>query len=310
MKIIVLIVTYNGSNWIKNCIQSLNQSNINKTICVIDNFSSDDTIRIISSDFPDVKLIKLESNIGFGKANNIGLNYGLSQGFDYFFLLNQDTLVSEGLLGKLIKSYRENNIFGILSPIHFDGSGENFDINFEYFLKIQKKTRILSELINRDRFLNDKCFEVEFINAASWFLSKEVLLSVGVFNPIFPHYGEDTDFYNRLIFHKGKSYIFTGGFINHFSLHSYQSNKFELIKRFDREKVEIWANLLNINKSMYSIFLSILFKKLKRVLIFLFNFKRNDFFLEVLLLVNMTVKSFTIFRMRFESKKKGSFLKI
>lgn len=309
MKILVLIITYNGSKWIKNCIQSLNQCNINKTICVIDNFSSDDTIRIISNDFPDVKLIKLESNVGFGKANNIGLYYGLSLGYDYFFLLNQDTIVSEGLLGKLIISYKKNNIFGILSPIHFDGTGENLDINFEYFLKIQKKTRILSELINRDGFLNDKCFEVEFINAAAWFLSREVLLSVGVFNPIFPHYGEDTDFYNRLIFHNGKSYIFTGSFINHFSPHSYQNNKFDLIKRFDREKVEIWANLLNINKDMFSIFMSILYKKLKRILIFLFNLRMNDFFLEFFLIVNMIVKSFTIVRLRFESRKQGSFLK-
>ena len=82
----IIIVTYNGMQWLARCLSSC----IGYDVIVVDNASTDKTITFIKENFPDVKLIKQNSNLGFGQANNIGLSIALKEDVDYIFLLNQD----------------------------------------------------------------------------------------------------------------------------------------------------------------------------------------------------------------------------
>ena len=72
--VFVIIVTFNGDRWIKDTIQSLFKSKYFCRIVVIDNGSSDKTLEILSG-FKEIKLIDNNLNLGFGQANNIGIEY-------------------------------------------------------------------------------------------------------------------------------------------------------------------------------------------------------------------------------------------
>ena len=72
--ILVIIVTYNGKAWLDRCISSVLHSRVKADVIVIDNGSSDGTIEHIRDKYPTVKLYESHENLGFGKANNIGLN--------------------------------------------------------------------------------------------------------------------------------------------------------------------------------------------------------------------------------------------
>jgi Predicted glycosyltransferases len=74
MKVSILIVTYQSEDEILNCIKSIYQ-NVNKIvfeIIIIDNASTDKTIKIIKDNFPEITVIENEQNKGFSFANNLG----------------------------------------------------------------------------------------------------------------------------------------------------------------------------------------------------------------------------------------------
>lgn len=197
-KVAVIIVTYNGMKWLEKCLLNLFQSNIAIKVYVIDNGSTDGTTDFIESHYPEVELVKTNQNLGFGKANNIGILKACDEGFDYFFLLNQDGYVFPDTIKNLVDFAKNNPQYGVLSPIQLNGEGTKMDLNF-------------STLMNNDNcseFINDSYFrelrshyDIRFVMAAFWLVTKPTIEKVGIFNPVFPHYGEDNDYLNRVRYH-------------------------------------------------------------------------------------------------------------
>ena len=71
--VVVVVVTYNGMQWIDRCLESLRGASQSVHTVVIDNGSTDGTVQHIERQFPEMELIKAEKNLGFGQANNVGL---------------------------------------------------------------------------------------------------------------------------------------------------------------------------------------------------------------------------------------------
>ena len=90
----IVIVNYNVKEFILNLLDSIDKCSpeISREIIIVDNDSDDGSVEAISSLRPDVKLIANKKNVGFGKANNQGLE--ISSG-KYILLLNPDTIVKE-----------------------------------------------------------------------------------------------------------------------------------------------------------------------------------------------------------------------
>ena len=148
--IYTIIVTYNGSAWIRKCLDTLLQSTVNTSIIVIDNASADDTCSVISKDYPHVCVTKLSFNIGFGRANNIGIKIAYDAGATHFFLLNQDACVEPDTIEKLVIQEEQNPQFGIISPMHLNGSGEGLDANFALYINPAGCADLFSDLcLNR-----------------------------------------------------------------------------------------------------------------------------------------------------------------
>ena len=83
-KVHIIIVTYNAMKWAEKCFTSLRQSSILLKCIVVDNGSTDGTQEYIRKNFSEVELIISEDNLGFGKANNIGIARAYQQGADFF----------------------------------------------------------------------------------------------------------------------------------------------------------------------------------------------------------------------------------
>lgn len=151
MKILVIIVSYNFERWIDRCLNSLRQSEQQADVVVIDNASQDRTVSLIESRYPEVRLIKSKENLGFGRANNIGMKIALKEGYDAVFLLNQDAWIDAKVLGELSELSRSHPRYGILSPIHLTGSGEKLEQGFAGYSNLSNLEEVKARTENPAR---------------------------------------------------------------------------------------------------------------------------------------------------------------
>jgi GT2 family glycosyltransferase len=196
--IAAVVVTYNAAPWLVECLDSLNGSMTPiSMIFVVDNASTDQTVSI-ARNTRNVTLIETGENLGFGRANNIGIAKALDADAEYVFLLNQDAHVAPDAVTKLLFEAHEHPELGILCPMQLDGTGRAFD---QIFL-----TGYLApnapELVY-DAFLGHvgNCYKVSAAPAAAWLLSRKFLVTVGGFDPLFFMYAEDDDLCRRAQHH-------------------------------------------------------------------------------------------------------------
>lgn len=202
--ILVVIVAYNSMRWAKKCYDSLRNSSIPCDIITIDNGSTDGTQRYLSENYPEIELYLSKKNLGFGKANNIGLQKALDEDYQFVYLLNQDAWIYPDTLSNLIKASQSHPEYGILSPMQLQADGSHFDNNFATNVigQHQKERPLLSEDLYFDRL--EDIYNVSFVMAAHWLITRKCLEVVGGFSPTFFHYGEDDNYLLRAKYWKFK----------------------------------------------------------------------------------------------------------
>lgn len=209
LKLHIIIITYNAMPWLSKCLESTKQYGV----VVVDNNSTDETVMFIKENYPSITILPQNENLGFGAANNIGMSYALKQGSDYVFLLNQDAYLEQDTIEKLVEVYKKNDIYGILSPIHLNGKGNRLDQNFSHYLNYNANPDFYSDFILKKQLPD--VYEVPFVNAAGWLLSKKCLETIGGFDPVFFHYGEDDNYCQRVLFHRLKIGVVPQVFLKH-----------------------------------------------------------------------------------------------
>lgn len=193
-KLLTIIVTYNGMKWLDRCLGSLRASTVPSDVIVIDNGSTDGTREHIKSSYPEVKLHCSGENLGFGRANNVGLQKALDEGYDYVYLLNQDAWVYPEMFEKLVGAMEDTPKYGIVSPMQLTATGDKLDPRFA------RRCPALAEL-EWSSGAPGQIHEVKFVMAAHWMISSSCLKKIGGFSPAFTHYGEDDNLMQRAIYH-------------------------------------------------------------------------------------------------------------
>lgn len=303
-QVLVIITTYNGEKWIENCLVSIYSSSFFCDVLCIDNCSTDNTLQFIQSNFPLVIVLKNKFNSGFGFGNNIGLRYAIEKDYEYVFLLNQDTQIFPTTLELLYESALKIGPFGFLSPIHLGKDNSSFEPNFEYFLHKSFKRNVLSNFFFRDD--STPFIEIDFVNAAAWFLSVDTIKKVGGFNSIFPHYSEDLDYGNRLKYYGFKNYLVLNSLIHHFSEPPHNLN---FKKQLNREFFERVAVLTNINFSFLYLWREVFLNGLVNFLYAFYPFRFEKIKFELLIFLKLIFNSRKIFRVRMISKSEKAFLR-
>lgn len=228
-------MTYNGSKWIEKCINSLLRSIYPINILVVDNCSTDDSVELLKQ-FSEIHLIQSKENLGFGRANNIGIDYALNNKADYVFLLNQDTWVFDDTISNLVVMAQNNPSFGIVSPMHFSGDEKTLDKGFVTYYN-----RNIEENAGKNIAI------VPFVNAAAWLVSSACLQKVGGFESLFGHYGEDRNYCDRVLYHQFQIVIAKNAKICHDRKIS-RSFKKDLIQ----SKYKMLSQVLDINNTLFA----------------------------------------------------------
>ena len=200
IKVYAIIVTYNGMFWYDRCFGSLRQSEIPVQIIVVDNASTDETVIFIKDKYPEIILFESDKNLGFGKANNIGIKYAIDHNADFVFLLNQDAWIEPNTFKELIEIHKKNPEYGILSPMHLNADKTAIEKGLIVYLSTTRHTP--NELIS-DMYLGFKkdIYDTNYVNAAAWLLPRNTLEVVGGFDPVFYHYAEDDNYLARVLYH-------------------------------------------------------------------------------------------------------------
>ncbi len=262
-KVLTVIVSYNFMQWIDRCLSSLRNSVYSTDVLVIDNCSTDDTIRTLRMEYPEVRLIINKQNLGFGRANNIGIELALKENYDAVFLLNQDAWVDSSTIGKLVETSDKYPSYGILSPIHLAGDHSKTEHGFAAYTGV----------IDLNKCSKEDIVAVPFINAAVWYVPTKMIKKVGMFSPLFYHYGEDKDFANRITY-----FGYLIGYVpTVFACHDREHRE---VKRKDfirAERVYHLSEYANINYSFTKALALSILAGFKKAIISLLRGKLKDF---------------------------------
>lgn len=201
MDVSVIIVNYNTAEITKQCIESIfsKTEGVVYEVIVVDNASSDNSDKILGTD-RRILYLKSPVNLGFGKANNMGLKQA---GGKYIFLLNSDTILRNNAI-KIFFDYLESqnsNVAGIGTLLKAtDGKtiGNSYGMfpsvtsTLHTLLSIYKRKPLQQNDFEKD-IESDGSFYVDYIIGADIFLKREVIEKFGLFDPDFFMYFEETE---------------------------------------------------------------------------------------------------------------------
>jgi len=128
--VFIIIVNWNQPDLTIECLKSiydLRCKNYELQIVVVDNGSTDDSVKKIQSS--KLNVIETGENLGFAGGNNVGITHALENDADYVCLLNNDTVVDPGLIEGLLKTFKEYPKAGAVSPKIYFAKGFEFHKN-------------------------------------------------------------------------------------------------------------------------------------------------------------------------------------
>jgi len=205
----VVVISYNGENFIEDCLESINKTSNNTEveIILVDNNSSDRTVSIIKEKFEHVRLIENKKNLGFTEALNIGIKNSSGR---IILILNQDTIIVDKAVERMAKRLQEDDKIGCLGPkfIGFDGklqkSARAFPKYRDLFFEFCGLSYILrkSPLFSRWKMgwfdhLSEK--RVDQPMGAALMFRRRLIDQIGYFDESFPIFFSDVDFCRRVI---------------------------------------------------------------------------------------------------------------
>lgn len=201
----IIIVSYNTAKLLEDCICSIVEKTegISYEVIVVDNNSHDSSVELIKEKFDWVKIIVSEENLGFGRANNLGIE--LAAGRNVFFL-NSDTLLINNAVKILSDYLDQHKKIGVCGGNLYDAyekpthsftrifPGIAFELNY-------LTLNIFSKLFfGKNLYFNysGKNIKVARVSGADMMIPKKVLDETGGFDPAFFLYSEETDLAFRI----------------------------------------------------------------------------------------------------------------
>lgn len=194
MNVFIIILTYNGRRWIEECLKSVLASGIHsQRVLVVDNASTDGTPEMVRQQFPRVRLIQNEMNLGFAAGNNIGIKLALDEGAEYVMLLNQDTTVAIDCFARLEEVAKEKP-FGVFAPLQLRYDGSGIDPGMRKGMLVESG-EFIDDLWRGQR---RKTYPLKEVYGGAVLFHRTVFEAVGLFDECFFLYGEDGDLCRRI----------------------------------------------------------------------------------------------------------------
>lgn len=193
-RICILVLNWNGAEDTLECLESLSKLTYsNAESVVIDNGSTDDSIRRIQKAYPEVQILELPENLLFGGGNNKGLEWAQEQGYAYVIFLNNDTTVEPDFVEPLLDSFTSMEKVGIVAPLMCYAS-EPKRIWYAGG-KVNLWTGTVAHRHIRDSVatLRLQPTATDYITGCCLMMPIALATEMGGFHPDFKMYGEDVD---------------------------------------------------------------------------------------------------------------------
>ncbi|MCX6724645.1 MAG: glycosyltransferase family 2 protein [Candidatus Shapirobacteria bacterium] len=289
-KVSIVILSWNTQKLLEQCLKSIP---FFVEIIVVDNGSTDGTLHFLDSlKWPNLKVIKNQTNLGFAKGNNQGIK--IANG-DLIMLLNSDTIVQKGAIEKLVSFYEKQKDKNIaFSPLLLNLDGT---VQTEYYLKFPNLWQtlfyhnpilrfLIMKIFLRKLIVNDlnkiqkgEPFEIAPLQGAALMVPKEVWRKVGFLDEDYHFLFEDVDWSWRSQKAGVKLFLVPQAKITHFGGASWQK------KNLNKASFEFYCQhfdsfLLFVGKNYGKRELNIFRRALIFNFLLRFKFKLAKYFLD------------------------------
>lgn len=203
----VVIVSWNAKGFLKECLQSLADSAASRRmeVIVVDNASSDGSPEMVEQEFPHVELIRSKENLGFAKANNVGIRESTGR---YVSLVNSDVRILGDCLGQLADYLDHHRDVGNVGPkilnrdLTLQSSCRQFPSLWNNFCEatgLNKAFRGSSFFSGEHMFYfaHDRELPVDVLVGCFWMVRREAFEKAGLLDEDFFIYAEDVDWCRR-----------------------------------------------------------------------------------------------------------------
>ena len=214
MDVSIIIINYKTPELVIDCIESIKNKtkDINYEIIVVDNDSNDDSPQILKNKLDnDIKFVVSDTNLGFGKANNLGYQYATGK---YLFLLNSDTLLINNAIKIMFDYLEKNNDVGIVGGNLYSAEytpNPSYCMYFDsielkkkestwksiFFQTLKRKFKAKSQRIEGFNYSNMP-IDVAYIFGADLMISKELFKTLKGFDKDFFMYYEEQELSYRV----------------------------------------------------------------------------------------------------------------
>jgi len=202
----VVIVSWNVSGLLRDCLNSLADDVAGGGVeaIVIDSFSADDSVAMVQSEFPWVRLVAEPHNVGFARGSNIGIEMASGS---KILILNPDTVVSDGALAAMGQFMDDDPGLAVVGPTlrspggTIQSSRRRFPtfvlalFESTWFQRFAPKSLIDSYFFEELPY--DMPAEVDWISGACMLVRREAIAEVGTFDEAYYMYSEELDWCRR-----------------------------------------------------------------------------------------------------------------
>lgn len=192
----IVLVNYNGMEDTRKCLNSI-ERNLKKKlmVVVVDNASLEDPNEILRKEFPWCVVLRSKTNEGWAGGNNIGIQHSLGDGAEYVILLNNDTVVSEDMVTRLIEAANAYPEFGIIGPIINDMKyPDEVQTDGCLFNRTDAEGFFQRKAIRIKRCSPPSVTEVDIVNGCCMIISRGVFDNIGLIDERFYLIHEESDF--------------------------------------------------------------------------------------------------------------------
>jgi GT2 family glycosyltransferase len=204
----VIIVNWNVSAMLARCLETLfaHATELILEVIVVDNASTDDSLTMLATRFPQVQRIANQENVGFAAANNQGLTASRGR---YRLLLNPDTEVLDQALSRMVQYMDSHPQVGVLSPRLMlpDGTIQGGAAGYfpcprtlfyyAFMLQVLFPRRVRALWLDEKSYRADE-IAVDWVSGACLMLREEILAQVGGLDDSYFMYAEDIDWCYRI----------------------------------------------------------------------------------------------------------------
>jgi hypothetical protein len=263
----VVFTNWNTRDFMRDCINSVREKTQGLTyeIIVVDDGSTDGSVEMLQREFPDVKIVVNEKNLGVAKAYNRGVAQAQGR---YIQMLNTDMILVNNAI-KILHDFLENHPEAGACGAWLRNRDMTSQVsygNFPSFSQALIDALFLNDLFPRAGFPNrgiipletmNTPFETEYVTGASMLIRKNIVDEMGFFDETFTSYCEETDFCYRMKHYKKlKLYFVPAAQIIHFG-----SASFSKVRKYQTQLLYSGYNkfLTKHHGSVYSFFTRLLY---------------------------------------------------